>query len=43
MMQRRDIAIGKPDTVRTGLIFLALWGVIGLITICMAASDLPLP
>ncbi len=39
-MQRRGLKIGAPANVRLGLVFLAVWGVMGLITIVAAASAL---
>jgi len=42
LMQRRGIAIGNPDTLKLFYAFLILWGLIGLVTICLAVSDLPL-
>jgi len=40
-MQRRGMRIGAEQTVRVNLTFLALWGVVGLITIVAAIADLP--
>ncbi|MFN2189903.1 MAG: hypothetical protein ACK2T3_14155 [Candidatus Promineifilaceae bacterium] len=42
LMQRRGIAIGNPDTLKLFYAFLILWGLIGLVTIYLAVSDLPL-
>ena len=39
-MQRRGLKIGTTANVRLGLTFLAVWGVMGLITIVAAASAL---
>ena len=39
-MRRRGFRIGQPGNVRLGLIMLAVWGVIGLITIIAAATRL---
>jgi hypothetical protein len=39
-MQRRGFRIGDPGSVRLGLIMLAVWGVVGLITIITAVIDL---
>ncbi len=43
MMQRRAIRIGKPETVKLFNAVLILWGLIGGVTIIMAAAALPLP
>jgi hypothetical protein len=40
VMQRRGIRIGKPDSLRVGYIFLALWGLAAVITIVMAIAAL---
>jgi hypothetical protein len=40
-MQRRGLRIGAPASVRIGLTFLAIWGVMGLITIVAAIVALP--
>ena len=40
VMQKRGIRIGKPDTLRVGYIFLALWGLAAAITIVMAVATL---
>ena len=42
VMQRRGVRIGKPETLRTVYVFLALWGLIATITIVMAVAALPL-
>lgn len=42
-MQRRGIRIGKPETLKLYYVFLALWGLIAIITIVMAIVALPLP
>ena len=39
-MQRSGFRIGDPSNVRLGLIMLAVWGVVGLITIVTAATTL---
>ena len=36
VMQRRDIAIGRPGTLRVAYAALTLWGLIAVITIIMA-------
>ena len=43
VMQQRGIRIGTPETLKTIYVFLALWGLVGAITILMAVADLPLP
>jgi hypothetical protein len=43
MMQRRDIRIGKPGTVKLYNAVLILWGLIAIVTIIMAVAALPLP
>lgn len=40
VMRRHGIRIGSPESVRVGLFALALWGMIGLITIVAAAASL---
>ena len=42
VMQRHGVRIGKPETLRTVYVFLALWGLIATITIVMAVAALPL-
>ena len=42
-MQSRGIRIGKPNSVGMAYVFLAIWGVIAVVTIIMAAAALPLP
>jgi hypothetical protein len=42
-MQRRGIRIGKPETVKLFNVVGILWGLIGVVTIIMAVSALPLP
>jgi hypothetical protein len=42
-MQRQGIAIGKPETVKLFNAVLALWGIVGMVTIIMAVAALPLP
>lgn len=39
-MRRRGLRIGSPRSVGTGLIFLAAWGVMGLMMIMAAAAAL---
>jgi len=39
-MTRRGFRIGTPQSVRTGVIFLAVWGVMALITIVVAIAAL---
>ncbi len=43
LMQRRGIRIGKPETLKLFYAFLALWGLIAVVTIIMAVDALPLP
>jgi hypothetical protein len=43
MMQRRGIRIGKPGTLKLFNVFLALWGLIAVVTLVMAVAALPLP
>ena len=43
VMRRRSIRIGKPETVRLYNTILALWGLIGAVTIAMAVGALDLP
>lgn len=40
-MQRRDLRIGAAASVQVGYTFLAIWGVMGLITIAAAIVALP--
>ena len=40
IMRRHDVRIGNPSSVRVGLIALALWGSIALITIGAAIASL---
>ena len=42
-MQRRGIRIGKPGALKLFYVFLALWGLIAVVTIIMAVVALPLP
>ena len=42
-MQRREIRIGKPKTVKLFNVVGILWGLIGVVTIIMAVAALPLP
>ena len=39
-MQRRGLRIGARSSVRIGLIFLAIWGLMGLITIAASVAEL---
>lgn len=39
-MRRRGLRIGSAQSVKTGLVFLAIWGVTGLTTIIAAATAL---
>lgn len=41
-MQRRDIRIGTPESLKTAYIFLTLWGAAAVITIIMAIAALPI-
>jgi hypothetical protein len=43
VMQRHEIRIGKPETVKLYNAVLILWGLIALITIIMAVAALPMP
>ena len=43
LMQRRGIRIGKPETLKLFYAFLALWGLIAVVTIIMAVDALPCP
>ncbi len=40
-MQRRGIRIGKPGTLKTYYVMLVIWGLIAVVTIIMAAMELP--
>jgi len=40
IMLRRGLRVGAPGSVRVGIVFLAVWGVMGLITIIAAAGSL---
>jgi len=42
VMQGRGIRIGKPETLNLYYVFLALWGLIAVVTIAMAVAALPL-
>jgi hypothetical protein len=42
LMQRRDIRIGTPETLKVAYIFLTLWGLAAVITIVLAIAALPL-
>ena len=39
-MRRRGFRVGTPHNVKIGLVFLGIWGVMGLITIIAAAAAL---
>lgn len=39
-MTRRGLRVGSPESVRTGIIFLALWGAMASITIAAAIAAL---
>lgn len=39
-MTRRGIRIGTPEGVRTGIVFLAVWGAMALVTIAAAIATL---
>jgi hypothetical protein len=41
VMQRRGLRIGAPANVKIGLTFLAIWGVMGVVTIVAAIAALP--
>lgn len=43
IMQRRGIRIGKPGSLKVFYVFLAIWGLIAVVTIVMAVAALPLP
>lgn len=40
VMIRRGLRVGAPQNVRTGIFFLVLWGIAGLITVVAAAASL---
>jgi hypothetical protein len=40
-MRRRGIAVGKPSTVKSAYVLLALWGLAGAATIALASHPLP--
>ena len=42
-MQRRGIRIGKPETLKVYYAALAVWGLLGVVTMIAAAAALPLP
>lgn len=42
VMQRRGIRIGTPEAVKVNAVFLALSGLVAIITIVMAVAALPL-
>ena len=39
-LQRREIRIGKPGTLKAYYVVLSLWGLIAVVTIIMAAAEL---
>lgn len=39
-MQQRGLRIGAPSSVRIGSVFLAIWGLMGLITIAASVAEL---
>lgn len=39
-LQRRNHRIGTPETVRVAYLFLALWGLVAIVTIVAAVTDL---
>lgn len=39
-MRRRDVQIGTPQNVTLGLVFLSIWGVMGLVTMVAAVVAL---
>jgi hypothetical protein len=43
LMHKRGIRVGKPENLKVAYTALVVWGVVGAITIFMAAADLPLP
>ena len=43
VMQRREIRIGKPETLKVVYVFRTLWGLTAIVTIIMAVVALPLP
>lgn len=40
-INRRGLRVGSPESLKVGYIFLAIWGVMGLITIAAAVVALP--
>jgi hypothetical protein len=42
VMQRRNIAIGSPESVKVAILFLALWGLVAIIAIVLAIAALPI-
>ena len=42
VMQQRGIRIGTPQSLKTIYLFLALWGLVAVITLVMAVVGLPL-
>ncbi len=42
-MSRRGVRLGDPENVTVGYVFLAIWGVMGVITIIAAVVALPAP
>ena len=43
MMQRSNIAIGTPNNIKLGYLFVLLWGLAAIVTIIMALNDLQKP
>jgi hypothetical protein len=41
VMQRSGFRVGAPQSVRMGYVFLAIWGVMALVTMAAAAAALP--
>jgi hypothetical protein len=42
-MQHHGIKLGNPDTLKLFYAFLAMWGLVGLVTIILAVDALPVP
>jgi len=40
MLQRHDISIGSLKSIKIAYVFVSIWGIVGLVTIFMAASTL---
>ena len=43
VMQRHEVRIGKPETLKLYNAVLILWGLISMVTIFMAVAALPMP